>query len=117
MRDEWGAGNPLKSIVVKNLKKGQANDAKEKGYRQKSARPWNVAEMHIVMNNVEEQLISCNRGIPQLLVLRGALILAPLWQTHSRGNNAGIWRLANIKLPTGEWLAVGESVAAGGAKQ
>ena len=35
-RDERGAGNPLKSMVVKNLKKGQANDAKEKGYRQKS---------------------------------------------------------------------------------
>ena len=70
----------------------------------------------MVMYNIGEQLISCNCGIPQLLALRGALILALLWQTQSRGNNAGIWRLANIKPPTGEWLAVGENVAAGGAK-
>ena len=96
-----GAGNPMRITVVKNLRKGQANDFKEKGYRQKAATPWTEAEMQTIMKHMEEQLATCKSGMERLLVLRDALILALLWQTPSRGSNAGMWRLENIRLPTG----------------
>ena len=34
--------------------------------------------------------------------MRDALVVALLWQTQSRGANAGAWRLANVRLMTGE---------------
>ena len=98
------AGNPIRSIVVRNLRKGYGNDAKEKGYRQRSARPWTHAEMKQIMSHMEEQLAKWRDGTQHLLHMRDALILALLWQTQSRGNNAGTWRLENLRLPTGRKL-------------
>ena len=40
-----------------------------------------------------------NGGITHLVLLRDAVILAPLLSTQSRGANTGVWRLLNLKLP------------------
>lgn len=37
-----------------------------------------------------------------LLLIRDATILCLLWETHSRGDNAGKWRVANLLTAAGE---------------
>ena len=40
-------------------------------------------------------------GMQQLLNLRDGFIIAVMWQTKSRGNNTGVWRLSKVLLRTG----------------
>lgn len=94
------AGNPLRSTIVATLRKGYGKDAAEKGYRQTSAKPWKLTEVMDVLAYLERKLAKAT-GMVKLLLLRDALIFALLWQTKSRGNNAGMWRLENLRLPTG----------------
>ena len=80
------------------LRKGNSKDAKRKGYKQKSARSWSEAEMKAVMQYPDQRSMSCSG----MQLLRYALVMAFLWQTQSTGNDAGMWRLDNIRLPTGD---------------
>ena len=99
------AGNPLlvlmRSTTVATLRKGYGKDAAEKGYRQLSARPWTQQEVADVLDHLQRKIDKAT-GMPRLLLMRDALLFTLLWQTKSRGNNAGMWRLENLRLPTGE---------------
>ncbi len=94
------AGNPLRSTTVATLKKGYSKVAGENGYKQLSAKPWTKQEVTDVLVHLRRKAEKAS-GMARLLYLRDALIFVLLWQTKSRGNNAGMWRLENLRLPTG----------------
>ena len=56
--------------------------------------------MHAVLQHLDEQLVGLE-GMPAALLARDGFLFAVLWQTKSRGCNAGVWRLENLKLPAG----------------
>ena len=86
--------------MLQQFRKGYSKFAAEQGYRQTSAKPWTEQEILGVLHHIEGQLKK-NTGMPAVLLARDGFIFAVLWQTKSRGCNAGAWRLENIKLPTG----------------
>ena len=94
------ADNPMRSRAILQLKQGYAKLAKASGYQRKSAKPWSEGDVRGVLAYLEVKLAE-STGIDQLLHIRDALVLALLWETKSRGANAGAWRLANLRLQTG----------------
>jgi hypothetical protein len=94
------AGNPMRSSIVATLRKGYSKNATEMGYKQMSAQPWTKQEVIAVVEHLERKIVKTS-GMPKLLWMRDALLFALLWQTKSRGINAGSWRLENLRLPTG----------------
>ncbi len=99
------AGNPMRSIVLQQFKKGYKNYAVEQGYKQMSARPWLESEVINVLQHLEHQLKQSS-GMIAALLARDGFVMAVLWQTKSRGCTSGAWRLENIKLPTGKYSAL-----------
>ena len=99
------AGNPLRSTSIQRLKQGYAQAAKKLGVRALAAKPWTVADVTALMMHLQSRLLVTG-GMTHLLLLRDALILALLWNTQSRGANAGAWRLSNLKLPSGKCPAL-----------
>lgn len=91
------------------LRKGYAKAAAEKGYRQLSARPWTKQEVTNVLDYLQRRTAKAT-GVPKLLLMRDALVFTLLWQTKSRGNNAGMWRLENLRLPTGAVWPISNSL-------
>ena len=91
----------MRSIPLQKFKKGYKRHAAALGYRQISARPWQI---HDVRGTLQHMLQKLNKakGLPAAMLARDGFILAVLWQTSSRGCNAGSWRLDNVKLPTGD---------------
>ena len=102
-----GSGNPMRSVEVSNLKRGHAKDCRNRGYRQRSARPWAEDDLLAVMAHQGARIAAAS-GMQQLLLYRDALLLSILWPTRACGANAGSFRLANVRLPTGKGIAVGE---------
>ena len=90
----------MRSNVLQQFRKGYVKFAAEQGYKQRSAMPWTEVEMQAVLHHLETQLIGL-KGMPAALLARDAFLFAVLWQTKSRGCNAGVWRLENLKLPAG----------------
>lgn len=99
------AGNPMRSIIIQQFKKGYKNFAAEQGYKQVYAHPWLESEVLTVLQYMEHQL-KLRSGMSAALLARDGFLLAVLWQIKSRGCNSGAWRLENIKLPTSEHLPV-----------
>jgi len=90
----------MRSAIVNNLRKAYAHRAKLRGQRKKSALPWSLGTVEALVAYLK-QAIKEPSGLPLLLLHRDLLIVTLLWNTSSRGANAGSWRLENIKLPTG----------------
>ena len=88
----------MRSNVLQQFKKGYVKFAAEQGYKQRSAMPWTEGEMQAVLHHLETQLTGL-QGMGAALLARDAFLFAVLWQTKSRGCNAGMWRLKNLKLP------------------
>lgn len=94
------AGNPVRSVEIQTFRKGYAKCAREQGYRQTSAKPWEESDVLQVLAFLNGR-IAKSTCIEAMLLLRDGFLFSVLWQTKSRGINAGAWRLDNIKLPTG----------------
>ena len=62
--------------------------------------PWTEQEVLAVLAHLDRQLAGLE-GMPAALLARDGFLFAILWQTKSRGCNAGMWRLDNLKLPAG----------------
>ena len=101
----WYAGNPIRSIPLQHFRKGYKRHATSQGYKQQSARPWQISDVQAVLQQMLRRLNSTG-GVPAAMLARDGFVLAVLWQTSSRGCNAGAWRLENVRLPTGELNAV-----------
>lgn len=93
-------GNPIRSGQLRRFKQGYRRFAEQQGYKQKSARPWKEREVRAVLEHLSKELKRAT-GMEAALLSRDGFVIAVLWETKSRGCNAGAWRLANIKLPTG----------------
>ena len=91
----------MRSIPLQQFKKGYKRHAAALGYKQISARPWQIHDVRGILQHMLQQLNEA-RGLPAAMLARDGFILAVLWQTSSRGCNAGSWRLDNVKLPTGD---------------
>ena len=91
----------MRSVPIQQFKKGYKRHAAALGYKQISARPWQITDLQLVLQQMLQKLKKVG-GLPAVILARDAFILAVLWQTSSRGCNAGAWRLGNIELPTGE---------------
>lgn len=90
----------MRSIPLVQFKKGYKKHAAMLGYKQVSARPWQIGEVRTVLQQMLQRLKHM-KGLPAATLARDGFILSVLWQTSSRGCNAGAWRLINVKLPTG----------------
>jgi hypothetical protein len=93
----------MRSSLVNSFRKAHAHRAKLGGYKKKSALPWSEQDVLRLVAYLEQQIKEAD-GLGLLLLHRDLLIITLLWQTCSRGVNAGSWRLANILLPTGKKL-------------
>jgi hypothetical protein len=93
----------MRSSLVNSFRKAHAHRAKLGGYKKKSALPWSEQDVLRLVAYLEQQIKEAD-GLGLLLLHRDLLIITLLWQTCSRGVNAGSWRLANILLPTGKIL-------------
>ena len=99
------AGNPVRSIVLQQFRKGYMKFAAEQGYKQRSAMPWTEQEVQAVLQHIETEVTGLE-GMPAALLARDGFLFAILWQTKSRGCNAGTWRMDNLRLPAGSTSAV-----------
>ena len=90
----------MRSIPLQQFRKGYKKHSVDLGYKQASARPWQIADLRTVLQHMLQKAKTM-RGLPAVMLARDGFILAVLWQTSSRGCNAGAWRLDNAKLPTG----------------
>ena len=93
-------GNPVRSVQLQRFRQGYAKFAVEQGYQQTSARPWQECEVVGVLQHISRQLLQA-RGIQAVLLARDAFLFSVLWQSKSRGVNAGAWRVENVKLTSG----------------
>jgi len=94
-------GNPMHSMQIRGMLRGDSNHAAEAGYERRGAVPLTEAEMHLLLSSMYNKFSSRTDSIQQLLMLRDGLLFGLLWQTCFRGFNAGGVRLGNIVLPTG----------------
>ena len=94
------SGNPVRSVQLQRFRQGYAKFAAEQGYQQVSARPWQEHEVVGVLHHISRQLQQA-RGIQAVLLARDAFLFSVLWQSKSRGVNAGAWRVENVKLMSG----------------
>ena len=62
--------------------------------------PWTEQEVLAVLEHLDKQLAGLE-GMPAALLAKDSFLFAILWQTKSRGCNARMWHLDNLKLPTG----------------
>ena len=90
----------MRSIPLQQFRKGYKKHAADLGYKQASARPWQIGDVRAVLQTMLQKSKSMT-GLPAVMLARDGFILAVLWQTSSRGCNAGAWRLENVILPTG----------------
>ena len=97
--------------MLQQFRKGYVKFAAEQGYKQRSAMPWTEPEVHAVLHHLDKQLIGLE-GMPAALLARDGFLFAVLWQTKSRGCNAGVWRLENLKLPAGKTMTAPDNIAA-----
>ena len=87
----------MRSVQLQRFKQGYAKFVAEQGYQQVSARPWQESEVVGVLQHLSRQLLQA-RGIQAVLKGRDAFLFFVLWQSKSRGVNAGAWRVENVKL-------------------
>ena len=90
----------MRSIPLQQFKKGYRKTSTDLGYKQTSARPWQIGDLRTALLHMLQKAKNL-KGLPAVMLARDGFILAVLWQTSSRGCNAGAWRLDNVKLPTG----------------
>ena len=93
-------GNPVRSVQLQRFRQGYAKFAAEQGYQQVSALPWQEGEVIGVLQHLSKQLLQA-KGIQAVLLARDAFLFSVLWQSKSRGVNAGAWRVENVKLMSG----------------
>lgn len=101
---KWNAttqqGNPSLEPLITRLTKGYKAAAEDQAYQQKGAVPLTEAEIKQLLQYLQAQQANSS-GINKQLYLRDGLAISTLWQTTTRGFNAGGIRLANIRLLTG----------------
>lgn len=93
----------MRSIPLQQFKKGYRKHAAALGYKQMSARPWQLSDVRTVLQQILQKLGKA-AGVCAAMLARDGFIIAVLWQTSSRGCNAGAWRLENLRLPTGDQI-------------
>ena len=93
-------GNPVRSVQLQRFRQCYAKFAAEQGYEQASALPWQEGEVTGVPQCLSKRLLQA-RGIQAVLLARDAFLFSVLWQSKSRGVNAGAWRVENVKLMSG----------------
>ena len=94
------SGNPQHSIQIRDMIKGNHNQAAELRYHKRGAVPLEEAEMLQLLERLCQDLKPAPAE-QQLLPVRDGLTFSLLWQPCFRGFNAGAVRLDNLVLPTG----------------
>jgi hypothetical protein len=62
---------------------------------------WNLNKVLGLVLHLQKAILEAD-SMTLLLLHRDLLIVTLLWNTCSRGPNAGSWRLENIKFPSGK---------------
>jgi hypothetical protein len=95
------AGNPMYSSGITQMKRGHHKANQQQHNTPLAAKPWTRGDVGAAVNQLEEALKG-SAGMQALTIYRDAVILCLLWETHSRGDNAGKWRMANLRDAAGE---------------
>ena len=116
-------GNPTKSAVITDLKRGYHNWAFEAGYVRKPATPIPETELQHLLSHMRQQILSSSSQAEKCLLARDGSLFSMLWHTAFRGAEVCKLQLADLvnvsdnspaaavlslhsALPTGHFISV-----------
>ena len=104
-------GNPLRSPGVRQLVQGHHSANRLQNIKPKAAIPWTQTDVTALVAHFSITLDKepSSNAMTKLTLPRDIVVICLLWETQSRGSNAGSWRLDNLKTSTGHAFFSGSS--------
>lgn len=88
-------------MAIIQLQRGHHRANRVQHVRPQSAVPWTEIDVVAVVRSMSDRLATAD-GAYKLALYRDITIVCLLWETQSRGSNAGSWRTANLRDSTGK---------------
>jgi len=111
----WGSkalqGNPIKSDVIADMKRGYHNWSFEAGYSRKPATPIPFTELQQLLAHLHQQITSSSTSpAEKALLARDGSLFSMMWHTSMRGGDVSRLQLADIvhatdNTPVLSWIA------------